>query len=672
MTASTAEKTGPRAAAPTARLWWAAVVPLGIALVTALALGQTGYRELSRDFPGTGTALASTLLHVLAWAAGTLCIGGLFQAAFLRGRPGALRPPGADPADARLVTSSSAAWLAASLVLVAVDGADSNGVPLDRVLDPGALLYLVQASYLPGAWIVTGLCAAVVLIGFRLARHWAAGPALLAVALAGVLGPVLVTQVLVGPNHDFGSDAAVFAVPAEAVFFGVTSVLTYRLLKRKAIWAQTIARYRRVAAVCWAVMALFGGVEAWFFLAGSAPSASPTGWLLGARFVLLAALGVLLLRLRGLPGTDVRAVRARTRRVGVLAVVLMAAMGGLDVALSRLPPPNYFVPTSVAQLYFGYNVDAAPTPTVLALDWRPNIFFLVLSAVGAGLYLFAVARLRRRGDRWPPGRTLAWLLGWLCVVLTTSSGLGKYADASFSLHMILHMSLNMLCPVLLVLGGPITLALRATTPAAADRAPGPHEWVKAILHWPVLQHLNNPLWVFAEFIGSYYVLYFTPIFEQAMRYHWAHQLFNVHLLVVGYFFYSLVIGVDKPPRPVPHLGKLGLVLAAMPFHAFFGVIVMTSTTVIAGEFYQWLSRPWWPDLLADQYAGGGIAWAAGEVPLLVVVLALLTQWARQDRRERRRVDRHLDSGLDESFEAYNEMLGRLAERHDTRPLQERP
>lgn len=670
--ASTAPNTVQRSASSAGHLWWSGIIPVAIALATALTLGETPYRELSRDFPGIGTAVASTLLHVLAWAASALCVGGLFQAAFLRGRPGELRPPRADPSDARLVTWSSAVWLATSLALIAVDGADSSGFSLAHVLDPGAFTYLIQASYLPGAWIVTSLCALAVLVGIRLARHWAAGLALLAVAFVGVLGPVLVTQVLVGPNHDFGSDAAIYAVPAETVFFGVTAVLTYRLLARKAIWAQTIERYRRVAAVCWGTMVLFGGVEAWFFVNGSAPFASATGWLLTAWFALLAALGALQLGLRGLPGADVREARAKVRRIGVVAVVVMATMGGLEIAMSRVPPPNYFTPTSIMQLFFGYDVNATPTPEVLALDWRLNTFFFVVSVVGSGLYLFAVARLRRRGDHWPLGRTIAWLLGWLSVVLTTSSGLGKYADASFSLHMILHMSLNMLCPVLLVLGGPFTLALRATTAASAGRAPGPHEWVKAILHWPLLQHLNNPLWVFVEFIGSYYVLYFTPIFEQAMRYHWAHQLFNVHLLIVGYLFYSLVIGVDKPPRPIPHLGKLGLVLAAMPFHAFFGVIVMTSTSVIAQEFYQWLTRPWWPDLHSDQYTGGGIAWAAGELPLLVVVLALLTQWARQDRRETKRLDRHLDSGLDESFEAYNEMLGQLSERRYSTPLEERP
>jgi putative copper resistance protein D len=34
----------------------------------------------------------------------------------------------------------------------------------------------------------------------------------------------------------------------------------------------------------------------------------------------------------------------------------------------------------------------------------------------------------------------------------------------------------------------------------------------------------------------------------------------------------------------------------------------------------------------------------------------------QDSKEARRKDRHLDAGLDDSFDSYNEMLARLAER----------
>jgi putative copper resistance protein D len=229
----------------------------------------------------------------------------------------------------------------------------------------------------------------------------------------------------------------------------------------------------------------------------------------------------------------------------------------------------------------------------------------------------------------------------------------------------------MLGPILLVLGGPVTLALRVAPAHRPDEPAGLHEWINALLAWPFVRHLYNPLLVWVSFVGSYWLLYFTNIFNLAMRYHWAHQLLDLHFVFIGYMFYSLVIGVDLPPRPLPHIGKLGIVFAAMPFHAFFGVIVMTQSTIIASQFYSYLDLPWMTNLKGDQYLGGGIAWAAGELPLLIVIIALVTQWAKQDARLAKRTDRHLDAGLDDSFEEYNAMLKGLANRTEV-PLGVRP
>lgn len=100
----------------------------------------------------------------------------------------------------------------------------------------------------------------------------------------------------------------------------------------------------------------------------------------------------------------------------------------------------------------------------------------------------------------------------------------------------------------------------------------------------------------------------------------------------------------------------------MPFHAFFGVILMSDGAIIGDSFYQHLELPWKTDLAATQHTGGGIAWAGGEIPLLIVVVVLALQWAVQDGKLAKRIDRHLDSGLDDSYDAYNAMLERLAER----------
>src|SRR5699024_9682201 len=109
------------------------------------------------------------------------------------------------------------------------------------------------------------------------------------------------------------------------------------------------------------------------------------------------------------------------------------------------------------------------------------------------------------------------------------------------------------------------------------------------------------------------------------------------------------------------IGRLGYVIAAMPFHAFFGIVLMMTNTPVAQNFYRTLDLPWL-DIAAEQYFAGGIAWAGGELPLLGVVIVLAVQWTKQDKRDARRFDRHEDAGLSDEFSAYNDMLRKLAER----------
>jgi putative copper resistance protein D len=645
----------------------AALIPIVVVAVAVVVLGSAPYRSLGPNVPDLGTTLSSAVLHGVVIVASTWCVGNLAYAVLARQRSGAGRLTMDYFTDSRPIALSAAVWAVAAAASIPVDAADAGGQPLSGLTVPGAAAYLFAYSYVPTAWLVVAVLAAVIAVTAFLAHTWQTHATMLGLALVAVLPTVVVTQVLVGPNHDFGSDAAIVGTPAATVLVGLIAVARFRSTVGPLPGVLSLQRVWRITALAWLASAAAEVVVALFELWGSPFLGSSTAWLFLVRFLLLAVLAPVVWRglraSRGEPALE--ELRPASNRLLRLAILPAALLPAVWLILSRIPPPQYFVPTSVDQTYFGYSVSGPPTFATLALDWRVNLLFLLVSVVGAGLYAAGVVTLRRRGDAWPVGRTVAWMLGWAVVVITTSSGLGRYSSAVFSLHMILHMSLNMLGPLLLVLGGPITLALRALPTHGRSRAAGVREWIVAMLAWRGTHVLFNPLFVFVRFIGAYYVLYFTPVFDFALRYHWAHQLMNAEFLVIGFMFYGLVIGVDAPPRPLPHIGKLGMVLAALPFHAFFGVAVMTSKDVIAGDFYRYLSEPWAGGLLADQAVGGGIAWGAGELPLIIVIIALVTQWARQDSRVAARTDRHLDQGTDDSWDAYNAMLSKLQSRDQT-------
>ena len=75
-----------------------------------------------------------------------------------------------------------------------------------------------------------------------------------------------------------------------------------------------------------------------------------------------------------------------------------------------------------------------------------------------------------------------------------------------------------------------------------------------------------------------------------------------------------------------------------------------------------MALPWVSSLTDDRHLGGAIAWGAGSVPLVMVVIALVTQWARQDRRTPATSDRQSDDDVD----AHDNMLRELARQRTSR------
>ncbi|GHH40101.1 ABC transporter permease [Lentzea cavernae] len=611
--------------------------------VVIVVMGAAGdvYTALGDSDPGRLTSLAFGLVRTLANAAATVTAGALAFGVFVVPAP-PRRTQLTAHAYAAVRTASTAAmvWCAAATAAIVLSAADASGQTFSVALEH--LGGLVSATEEPKAWICSAVAAAVVAVVARATLTWTTSVLVLLPALAGVLAPVIAGHVANGAWHDVATNAMAWHVPAAAVWIGSLVALRSYLRRPGSSVDVVLRRYHRLTAVCLVVLVLSGAV-AGAVLTG--PAGLHGGYVVLLLLKLFVCVLVLLLRARW-----------GARRPLAAELVAVGLALGASTGLTHLVPPAWSrTRPSAQETVLGYELPDPPSAAELVLGWRFDLVLGLGAVLLAAAYVVAVLALRRRGDAWPVGRTAAWLLGCAVVLVVTSSGVGRYAAGMFSTHMVAHMSLNMLAPVLLVLGGPATLALRVL-PA------GPRWWVTALLHCRATRLLAHPAVAATTFVGSFYVLYFSGLFGAAMRLHWAHQLMNIHFLISGYVFFWLVIGVDRAPRALPHLARLGLLFSVMPFHAFFGVILMNKQTVIAEYFYRTLDLTWVPDLLTDQRLGGGIAWATGEIPMLVVVLALLRQWAVADRREAVRFDRATDTGHDDRLAAYNAMLAELSGR----------
>ena len=281
--------------------------------------------------------------------------------------------------------------------------------------------------------------------------------------------------------------------------------------------------------------------------------------------------------------------------------------------------------------------DTPPPFTVAEIftQIRLNSLIAVFLLIAAALYLYGVYRLRQRGDHWPPGRTVAFLLGGLgSIAAVTVTGVEAYDTTLLSIHMIQHMVLSMVGPIFLALGAPVTLALRTVQT-------GPRKLLLRVLHSRVVGILTYPLVAFGLFIANPFILYFTGAYAATLQHAWLHELVHVHFIVTGCLFFWPLLGLDPLPNRWPYPGRALLMVLSVPFHTVLGLTIMQSRTLLGGDWYPNLNLSW-SDPWSDQVVAGGVLWAGGEIVSVTMLGILVVQWIRQSEREAKRIDRALD------------------------------
>src|SRR6201996_6407341 len=631
------------------------------ALSVAAALTATGLPD-----PGPVTTLGLPFVRAAGEVAAVVAVGAFLLAAFLvpPQKSGVLDVDGYRAV--RIGTVATGAWAVCAALLVPLTISDVSGHPITAHLNPATIWSLASLINTATAWRLTALLAAAVMLASLPVLRWSWTPLLLLASLTTLIPLGLTGHSSAGGSHDLATNSLLIHLVAASLWAGGLLALLAHVVRGGQHTDLAARRFSGIALWCFVAMAVSGIVNALVRVLPADLLTTDYGRLVLAKLVALCVLGVAGWRQRrsGVAALQVdSSSRAVLLRLALIEAVIFGLTFGVAVGLGRTPPPPLPIGVpSISDVKIGYDFAGPPTPARVLFDWRFDLIFGTAAIVFAVLYLAGVRRLRRRGDAWPMGRTVAWLLGCTALLFVSSSGVGRYMPAMFSMHMAAHMLLSMLVPVLLVLGGPVGLALRALPAAGSLDPPAAREWLLAALHSRVSRFLTNPVVATALFVAGFYGLYLGGLFDAAVGSHVGHVVMNVHFLVSGYLFYWVVIGVDPTRRPIPPLAKVGVVFASLPLHAFFGVLLMGMPNVLGESFYRSLHLSWHTDLLGDQRLGGGIAWAAGEIPLVVVMIALLVQWTRSDQRTARRLDRAADRDDDAELAAYNAMLAELARR----------
>jgi putative copper resistance protein D len=644
------------------------LVAVGI-VATVIGLGFGGGAAAQELIdPGATVRWGLPIAMFILRIASSLTLGALLVAAFAL--------PLRHPATERLLQVAAAGaftWVVASAVTAFLTFLAVYVEPVSWDDRFGRLLTFFFADTEIGqAWLWSTVFAGLVSIVVIVSRSYPS------IFLTGLLGVVALWP-LAEQGHAAGTEAhdqAVMASFLHSVFvaFWLGGLVALAIVWRhfateRTLLTHALTRFSTIALVSAIVVAISGSSNAWVRIGSLSGLSSTYGILVITKMVLLTLLiGFGVVYRTWLISRHARGEKTNTRALGGVFAGELGIMGvavGMAVALSRTPTPQPDTPlaersgSTPAEVLTGKPLPVEYDWTKMFTVWELDLLWALLGAFAIAFYLQGAWRLARRGDRWPVGRTIAFVSGMALLVFATNSGLAVYSAYLFSVHMMGHMLLSMAVPVLLVLGGPVTLAARGID-ARKDGSWGAREWILHTVHSRYVETLGHPLIAAPLFALSLIVFYYSPIFEWAVADHLGHHWMVFHFVASGYIFAHMLVGVDPQPyRPVYPL-RLIIVLATMAFHAFFGLSLIMGTGLLAPEWFGAMGREWGADPVSDQQTGGEIAWSLGEIPTLILAILIAVGWSREGDRESKRLDRQADRNDDQELKNYNDMLAQRA------------
>jgi cytochrome c oxidase assembly factor CtaG len=592
--------------------WWVPVAVLTGLAVAAVAPDIAvlfGYRSL-----GVTASVGQPLARTLAIGAASVAVAGLLAAVVHAPGTarGALSPTGY--AALQVVRPAGLVFAASAIAVALLTIAESVGIGPGRLLqNPPTLVQALLTIDAAAGWAIAALMVGSAGLAARTVLTWRGATGVFAVLLAGLIVPPATAVSNSERSHDWYGDAVTVHTVAATLWIGSTLAIWW-LGRGGEVGEHALRRHDRLATAGGVVLVMTGAVP--FTLdVGADGLTSEYGLLVVASAVaLIAGLAV------------ARGSRRRgSGRLGlVVEMVTLTAAAAAGAAMTRLIPPGAEIPEPLDadRLVFllGYELpDRMGWPEIAGL-WRVDLLFAPAALIAAVAYVAAVSRLRRRGERWPRHRTLAWSAGCLTVLVATSSGIGAFSPAVFGVHLVGHALLATVAPLLLVWGHPLTMLRRGSSPGASDR-------IDALLESGPMRVLYNPAVAWMAAAVSLFGVYATGLFDAVVLEHWSHPAMNTLALVTGTLLFRAVLGARDPEPPV--FVRLGLLFAVMMLHSAFAIWLLLRAEPVAGSFYAAVAMPFVPDLLAGQRHGAVLAWLVSDLAVVAAALVVVRSWGRE-------------------------------------------
>ncbi|MFN2388632.1 MAG: cytochrome c oxidase assembly protein [Actinomycetota bacterium] len=247
-------------------------------------------------------------------------------------------------------------------------------------------------------------------------------------------------------------------------------------------------------------------------------------------------------------------------------------------------------------------------------------------AITAAVYLGALGRVRGRSR----GRAVAFVGGLALLGASVASPIAQAAEELLSWHMVQHLVMVFAVAPLLVLGAPVTLALRAA-PGRVRAAAG------RLMHRGFPRLLLHPMTAWIGFALVLWGVHFSPLYDLAAGDPLWHALEHGLLLGAALLFWIPVAGGAPGPR-LSHPVRLLYLVAAMPIQAFLGLAIYSAGAVLYPHYAEERSAA---AAFGDQRDAGVIMWVGGDLAFVGAIAVVVWGWMRRADLDARREDRRV-------------------------------
>lgn len=245
-----------------------------------------------------------------------------------------------------------------------------------------------------------------------------------------------------------------------------------------------------------------------------------------------------------------------------------------------------------------------------------GLFYIVLglSLLAISGYCIAVFHSNRRYQKWPVKRVFFWVFGIFLLTICANGPLASMAHTDFRIHMVVHLLLGMLAPLLLVLAAPVTLLLRTLKVQAARR-------LSRLLKSDYLKFVSHPIIASLLNIGGLWLLYKSNLFRLMHENAILHFLIHVHIFLAGYLFTASFLNIDPTPHRYSYRFRMIVFILATAAHGILSKSIYAAPPHGVSEHQAQIS--------------GMLMYYGGDFIDMFIIFILCYQWfqaASPDRR----------------------------------------